>query len=170
MNSALKTANAVGLAFRPVNPLADAETLIWFGRDLYRESVGSDRKFEQDFGRTGARFPMWIAACAAADPSFAMLLMRDETAIGMIVLGADCRDPAVGHIHHLYVAPGHRGGGYGGLLDDYAREAFALAGFRRAQLNVAAGNRRALRFYIAQGWRDIGASRNGALRYMEVAI
>ncbi|MHA7871355.1 MAG: GNAT family N-acetyltransferase, partial [Hyphococcus sp.] len=75
-----------------------------------------------------------------------------------------------GHVHHFYVKPTHRGQGFGGLLDDYARETLRRAGSVRARLNVTARNARAIRFYLAQGWEDIGAPPGSALRFMQVAL
>ena len=156
------------LAFRAVDPVADAATLIAFGRDLYVESVGGDGAFRRDYGRRGEGFPAWIGRCARADPAFAALLTEDALPIGLIVLGAEPRDGDIGHVHHLYVAPAHRGQGFGGLLDDYARETLKAAGCARARLNVAGRNARALRFYAAQGWTEAGRRRG--LVWMELAL
>ncbi|MGE0409870.1 MAG: N-acetyltransferase family protein [Amphiplicatus sp.] len=159
---------ASSLAFRAVDPYTDGRRLIAFGRDLYVESLGDARGFERDYGPGGARFPAWIASCASR--GLAAFLTEDGRPIGLVVLGLDERDPALGRVHHFYVVPSHRGRGFGGLLDDYARAALAQAGRRRARLNVTARNRRARRFYKAQGWVDIGPSGEAALRFLEVAL
>ena len=159
------------LAFRTVDPLADAAVLTAFGRDLYVESLGDDAAFRRDFGRYGQKFPLWIASCAAADPAFAALLTEDDAPAGLVALGRSMRDGDVGLVHHFYVKPSHRGRGFGGLLDDYARDVLRAAGCVRARLNVTARNARARRFYIAQGWRDIGGAPGpSSLRFMEVAL
>lgn len=156
------------LGFRRARPAADADLLIAFARDLYRESLGHDGAFFRDFGPRGARFPVWIATCAAAHPDFAAFLAEEGEDIGLVVLGLDERDPRLGRAHHFYVAPDWRGQGFGGLLDDYARATLKAAGCARARVNVAAGNARAVRFYRAQGWRAIGRTRG--LVWMEVAL
>lgn len=161
---------ARALAFRTADPAADAALLTAFGRDLYVESLGGDTQFRRDFGRYGQKFPLWIAACAAADPSFAALLTEDGEAVGLVVLGRGVRDPNSGHVHHFYVKPSHRGQGFGGLLDDYARATLARAGCKRARLNVTARNVRAIRFYLAQGWEDVGAHQGSTLRFLEVGL
>jgi GNAT superfamily N-acetyltransferase len=158
------------LAFRPANPYTDARALIAFGRDLYIESLGNAAAFERDFGKGGERFPVWVASCAASSPDLAALLTEDGGAIGLVVLGRDRRDPRLGRVHHFYVIPSHRGRGFGGLLDDYARETLRRAGCARARLNVASGNARAIRFYAAQGWSEIARRASSVLRYMEVAL
>ena len=159
------------LAFRPVRPLADAAMLTSFGRDLYVESLGRDHEFRRDYGARGQKFPLWVAACAAADPDYAALLTENGEAIGLVVLGGGARNEAVGHVHHFYVVPSHRGRGFGGLLDDYARATLRSAGYMRARLNVTATNDRAIRFYLAQGWEKM-RERSGAGRLvnMEVAL
>ena len=155
--------------FRRIDPLKDAKTLVTFGRGLYRESLGSEYQFRREFGQFGQRFPLWIAACAASYPDFAVFLTEDQRPIGMAVLGADRRDQSCGHVHHFFVLGSHRGQGFGGLLDDYARHMLKSTGYKRARLNVTAQNRRAIRFYLAQGWRDVGGSMSG-LRNMEVRL
>ena len=170
MSNAAPYRHAGALAIRPVDAIADARTLVAFGRDLYLESLGDETKFQRDYGRRGQKFPFWIASCAARNPDFAAFLTVDETPIGFTVVGADMRDRRYGHVHHFYVAPDYRGRGYGGLLDDYARETLASAGYGHARLNVTTRNARAIRFYVAQGWRDIGGSKNGALRFMETPL
>jgi GNAT superfamily N-acetyltransferase len=158
------------LSFRPVDPRTDARALISFGRDLYMESLGDTRVFERDFGPKGARFAQWISSCAADSRDFASFLAENGEPIGLVVLGRDPRERTLGRVHHFYVVPSHRGQGFGGLLDDYARDTLKSAGCLRARLNVAAGNARAIRFYAAQGWSEIRRRGPSVLRYMEVAL
>jgi len=158
------------LDFRAVNPVRDAATLIAFGRDLYAASLGNDTQFFREYGVYGERFPRWIAGCGAENRDFAAFLTEDGVEIGMAVLGGEAGERGVGHVHHFYVTPSHRGQGFGGLLDDYARATLRGAGFSRARLNVTARNARAMRFYIAQGWREINPKARAPLRFLEVAL
>ncbi len=159
---------AKALAFRPACPQGDASILIAFARDLYRESLGSDAGFWHDYGACGEKFPLWIAACAAADPGFAAMLTENGAAIGLVVLGMS-RRKALGHVHHFYVVPERRGQGFGGLLDEYARRTLGRAGASRARLNVAPRNERAIRFYLAQGWQKTPRTASRLIN-MEVAL
>lgn len=168
MSSGAYAKYAKTLGFRAIDPVADAPLLIRFGRDLYIESVGDDAAFRRDYGPKGERFPHWVASCAVTRPAFAAFLTENAVPIGLVVVGAD--HDGAGHVHHFYVKPSHRGRGFGGLLDDYARETLRNAGFRKARLNVTARNDRALRFYAAQGWREIPRLPGARLRYMEVAL
>lgn len=156
------------LKFRQIKPAADAGLLIRWGRDLYRESLGREDAFYRDYGRYGASFPVWIASCLAGNPDFAAMLTEDSRPIGMAVLGHDQNNPALGRVHHFYVEESHRGKGFGGLLDDYARDALTGVGAVRARLNVACANERARRFYKAQGWEE--TDRRGGLVWMETAL
>ena len=169
MNHAAPYHYAKKLTFRHIAPVTDENILIAFGRDLFVQSVGDARSFHRTYGRYGQRFPLWVAACAARNPDFACFLTEDETPIGMAVVGADRREPHIGHIHHLYMRGTHRGQGFGGLLDDHARVTLRDAGFARARLNVSELNTRAVRFYEAQGWTEYCASRDG-LQFFETAL
>ena len=157
------------LAFRLIDPQADGDLLVEFGRQLYIESLGSDAAFKRDFGVFGQKFPLWIATCIAENPKNAAFLTADNVVVAMVVVGRDRRDNRVGHVHHFFVAQAHRGRGIGGLLDDYARDVLRKSGFTLAKLNVTAQNNRALRFYLAQGWRDV-TTKNSKLRIMEVDL
>ena len=170
MSDAAPYRYAKQLAFRPVDLARDAKTLIGFGLDLYIESLGTDAGFRRDFGTRGEKFPYWVASCGKLHPGFSSVLTEDDKSIGLVVLGEDRRHKNVGHVHHFYVVPSHRGQGFGGVLDDYARTALRDAGYEKARLNVAARNARALRFYRAQGWTELQARKPGLLRYMEVSL
>lgn len=159
---------AKALTFRSVSATRDGAQLIRFGRDLYRTSLGREDAFFRDYGRHGVGFPKWLANCAATNPAFVQLLVEDATEIGFVTLGCDLRDPAIGRVHHFYITPDHRGQGFGGLLDDYARETLKAAAARTARLNVTVRNARAIRFYEAQGWKE--KARRGGLIFMETKL
>ncbi|MEM8934936.1 MAG: GNAT family N-acetyltransferase [Pseudomonadota bacterium] len=162
---------AKSLEFRPVDPVGESDLLIRYGRDLYRESLGDDHAFRRDYGWYGERFPDWIQSCGAADPSFAALLTEDVNPIGLVALAVDPQNPKRGRVHHFYIEPGHRGQGFGGLLDDYARARLASAGCERIRLNVTKTNDRARRFYEAQGWSPVRSGFASArLCELEIAL
>lgn len=156
------------LAFRHVSATHDGALLIAFGRDLYRESLGREDAFYRDYGRRGVNFPRWVASCGGANRAFAQMLEEDGAPIGFVVLGCDARDASIGRVHHFYVQPAHRGRGFGGLLDAYARKTLKTAGAHSARLNVTVSNARAIRFYHAQGWEE--KARRGGLIFMETNL
>ena len=163
------------LSFRKVRPASDAKMLIAFGRSLYRASTGDDDAFAQEFGASGAGFIGSIENCVARNPDFAAFLDEDQYTVGFVALGVSPRNDELGRVHHLVITASHRGQGFGGLLDDYARDTLRDAGCSRAILNVTAQNDRAIRFYEAQGWRlqttqKGAAALRGGLRWYEVAL
>ncbi len=168
MSDETYTKYSKALTFRRVRATRDAALLIRFGRDLYRASLGREDAFYRDYGRYGAGFPQWIASCAETNPGFAQLLEEESVEIGLVVLGRDDRDPSIGRVHHFYITPDHRGQGFGGVLDDYARDTLKDAGAGIARLNVTARNARAIRFYQGQGWKE--KARRGGLIFMETRL
>lgn len=156
------------LSLRKVEPQNDAALLIRFGRDLYRESLGNEDAFFRDYGRYGANFPVWISACMERDRAYAKFLVEDGEEVALAVLGIDEHDRMIGRVHHFYVTPTHRGQGFGGILDDYARDTLSDRGCCVARLNVSARNKRAIRFYEGLGWLE--THRRGGLIWMETKL
>jgi len=73
--------------------------------------------------------------------------------------GEDTDARATAQLLALYVDPHCWGSGAGRTLMRSARSRLAGAGYRRAVLWMFAGNRRAERFYLADGWQPDGRSR-----------
>ena len=48
-------------AFRPIDPVADRDTLLAFARDLFATSFGDPGWFDRRFGAGGARYLDWLA-------------------------------------------------------------------------------------------------------------
>lgn len=65
-----------------------------------------------------------------------------------------------GELLALYVDPDRWGLGIGRTLIEAARSSLALGGYERASLWVLAGNRRAERFYLIDGWEPDGSRRD----------
>ena len=55
-------------------------------------------------------------------------------------------------LHQLFLAPAARGTGLGGRLLADGESRIAAAGHRRAWLDCAVGNDKAIRFYTCSGW------------------
>ena len=62
-----------------------------------------------------------------------------------------------GELGLLHVAPAHWGNGVGLALHGAAVDALRGLGVSTAHLDVFAHNHRARRFYLARGWREVGA-------------
>jgi GNAT superfamily N-acetyltransferase len=69
-----------------------------------------------------------------------------------------------GNIWALFVDPRHEGRGYGRSLHDVAVAWLRSRGFERLWLTTDPGTR-AQRFYEAAGWRCVGRTQTGELRF-----
>jgi ribosomal protein S18 acetylase RimI-like enzyme len=84
-----------------------------------------------------------IAGLATGEPA------RTEHGRGALI-------PGLAHIGMVFVDPEHWGTGLGGVLVDDLLTALRTAGYRRAQLWVRIGNRRARRLYAGRGFQPTG--------------
>jgi ribosomal protein S18 acetylase RimI-like enzyme len=65
-------------------------------------------------------------------------------------------DLSVGYVNLFYLIPEFRGRGFGRQLDRYAANFFNQLGCQSARLSVSLTNQVAMRFYLRQGWIDLG--------------
>jgi GNAT superfamily N-acetyltransferase len=118
--------------------------------DPYLDSLRpEDRAARYTFDRDGADDPITIVVLVGDR-------IRGFATIGPASSGED-RD--VGEVLALYVDPPSWERGLGGELIAEARRRLTARGFTEAILWVLAGNRRADRFYRADGWLPDGARR-----------
>ena len=112
-----------------------------------------DRASRYRFGELDPLAPATIVALEA------------EAICGFATTGPS-RDDAhggAGELMALYVDPDRWGLGIGRTLLAQARTAMARAGFERALLWVLAGNARAERFYLIDGWAPTGERRQATV-------
>jgi len=118
--------------------------------DAYLDSLRpEDRAARYTFDRHGADDPITIVLLVAG-------VIRGFTTIGP---ARDIADRDVREVLALYVEPHSWGRGIGRRLIVEARRRLTASGFTEAILWVLAGNRRAERFYRADGWLPDGARR-----------
>jgi len=94
-----------------------------------------------------------------ADPTKpATIVALDHDAIvGFVTTGpSNDETDGAGHLMALYVDPDRWGQGIGRTLIAAGRDVLVQRGFTEAALWVLAGNARADRFYVADGWRFDG--------------
>ena len=140
----------MNLAFKLVDLAEHSGVCLRFEADMEKCSYEGDGSLDEE---RGAAFLRKIAEGEA----LCLHVWLGEEIVGQLHLGRVANEP-VGYIHFFYVAPNFRGLGAANLLDDYAAAHFIGRGFRSARLSVMIANRRAVRFYRRQGWRD-GAAR-----------
>lgn len=82
-----------------------------------------------------------------------------ERVVGIVRMGRDPDEPAVGHVFSLYVDPATQGGGVGRGLLTGATSWLHDGGCAEATLWVFEANRRARAFYALNGWQPDGGTR-----------
>lgn len=108
---------------------------------------------------------VWSARLTPRPPRTGVVVATDgRRVVGFASAGppldpSDRADPASGDLYTLYLDPDHWGRGLGALLHAAALDHLVTVGFTHAGLWVLDGNRRALRFYLRQGWVDTGRTR-----------
>jgi GNAT superfamily N-acetyltransferase len=108
-----------------------------------------DRAARYTFGDTGPGVP-------------STMLAVERGAISGFATTGSCRDTdaaSAGELYAIYVDPDRWGLGVGRLLIAEARDCLSRQGFVEAILWVLAGNERARRFYVADGWDPDGSRR-----------
>jgi ribosomal protein S18 acetylase RimI-like enzyme len=97
---------------------------------------------------------------ASAETPSTIVAVERSTLCGFVTTGpAREGTGGAGHLMALYVDPDHWGRGIGRSLIERGRAELAARGYREAVLWLLAGNERARRFYVADGWAfdgDIG--------------
>ena len=98
------------------------------------------------------------------DPDvWCLLAEEDAQLVGQVTVlpaGRSARpvhDAALAHLANLFVRRDFWGTGLAGALHAAAVEAARRRGYSRMRLFVAAGHRRARRFYEREGWTPVGA-------------
>ncbi len=148
----------MALRLRPARE-ADAATVAelhlasW--RDTYRGML-CDSFLDEEAPRL---FPThWSRALAQRPlPGLVMLATVTGDPAGFVALW---RRAEVAYVDHLHVRPGLRGAGIGRTLLRHAAARMQQRGCRCAELEVLAGNARAIRFYEALG-AEIGEEQPG---------
>ncbi|HSO08017.1 MAG TPA: GNAT family N-acetyltransferase, partial [Pelomicrobium sp.] len=95
--------------------------------------------------------PDGIARFLARNPDLSLVAHEDGRLVGFVFCGNDGRR---GYLHHLVVAPSHRGRGIGRALVERCIAALAAQGIVKVHADVLQENDDALRF-----WRRVGFGR-----------
>lgn len=160
-----------GMILRPATPddaMAVARVHVRSWRAAYRNLLPDayldqlrpeDRAPHYDFATTDPRRPRTVVA-------------EEEGAVLGFATTAPSRDAdaaEAGELYALYVDPDQWGKGYGVALIAAARRTLFESGHRIAILWVLEGNRRADRFYRADGWLPDGTRRTDTVWGIEVS-
>lgn len=98
-----------------------------------------------------------LSVAAVSGRDYPLVAELGGAAVGMLYAKVDSADESVVNLFQVWVAPGSRGHGVGAAL---LREAIRWArarGARAVQLSVTSGDTPAVRLYVREGFRDLGA-------------
>lgn len=102
-----------------------------------------------------ARWRSWLDA-SRAEETRGFVAESEDRCIGVVLVGPDPRDPSLGHIARMYVAPERWGQGIGRSLYQAALAHFDRVGYQEATLWVLEANHRARSWYERLGWVPTG--------------
>jgi RimJ/RimL family protein N-acetyltransferase len=144
----------------PIDLESSGRTAVAFRADSFVCSFGSAERFYEADGKGDERYLAWLSERMQSIPGSCVHVWSGDTIVGQIEMGRFRSAPEIGYVYLYYLAPAWRGRGLGRHLDDYATQFLRGMGFRRARLNVSPTNHRAMRFYVRNGWRDLGPVRD----------
>ena len=144
------------LRFTPIDLDASGETAVVFRADSFVCSFGSAERFYEADGKGHERYLVWLRQRMQSLPGSCVHVWSGNSLVGQIEMMRFKNDPELGYVNLYYLVPAYRSRGLGRYLDRYAAEFLTGLGFRRARLNVSPTNEQAMRFYMKNGWRDLG--------------
>ncbi len=144
------------MSILPLDLAAHGPAVIALARMAFVESFGSLERFEAQHGPDGTGVLTELSGRQARHPWALWGAVEDGVLRGLLVLGSLDERPPIGHVVIISVVPEARGTGLGSALLAHAARTLAAAGFVRARLRAGERNRRALRFYLREGWSDVG--------------
>jgi GNAT superfamily N-acetyltransferase len=144
------------LTFTPVDLKSYENVCVQFSEDAFVESFGDAKRFHEEDGKGSERYRVWLRERLAKDPTSVVLVWNESKIIGQVTAGKWKVDPSVGYVNLYYLIPEMRGKGFSKYLEAYTENYLKGLGFKLARLSVSPINKRAVRFYEKNGWRDIG--------------
>ena len=144
------------LEFKPINLERHQDLCIQFRADAFACSFGSTVLFYGEDGKGAERYLQWLRQQITDIQNSCVHLWKGKQVIGQMEMGRWNLDPTVGYVNLFYLIPEVRGQGLGQKLDQYATNFFKQLGCPSARLSVSPTNLAAVRFYLKQGWIDLG--------------
>ncbi|NER82962.1 MAG: GNAT family N-acetyltransferase [Leptolyngbya sp. SIO1D8] len=112
--------------------------------------------FYKEDGSGATDYLLWLRQRMAEIPNSCVHVWQGAQIIGQIEMGFWKRCPSVGYVNLFYLMPEWRGQGLGQQLEQHATDFFQKLGCKAARLSASPTNFIAMRFYLKQGWRDLG--------------
>ena len=139
------------LTFRTIDLAAHSQVVLRFRDEFMRDGYGT-----LDPDRTDRQYLSRLRQKIAAEPRFAVHAWKGDEIVGEVVLDRYYHDPSAGWVNRHYVVEVERGTGAAEELDAYTQQTFTELGLTRAYVATFPQNERAIRFYLRQGWTDLG--------------
>ena len=144
------------LVLAPIDLDSTVELVVRFRADSFACSFGSDERFYESDGKGHERYLIWLQKRMEEMPGSCVHVWRDNEIIGQMEMGRFREEPKVGYVYLYYLLPAFRNRGFGADLDRYATAYLTHQGFLSARLNASPTNLQAMRFYLKNGWIDLG--------------
>jgi ribosomal protein S18 acetylase RimI-like enzyme len=144
------------LEFKPINVEQYQDLCVHFRADSFVCSFGSADRFYEEDGSGVNGYLHWLRQQIAENPNSCVHVWQGERIVGQMEMRRWKRDPSIGYVNLFYLIPEFRGRGFGRQLDQYAANFCSQLGCRSARLSVSPTNLMAVKFYLKQGWVDLG--------------
>ena len=139
------------LTFRTIDLAAHSQVVLRFRDEFMRDGGGT-----LDPDRTDRQYLARLRQEIAAEPRFAVHAWKGDEIVGEVLLDRYYHDPSAGWVSRHYVVEAERGTGAAEELEAYTEQVFTELGLTRAYVATFPQNERAIRFYLRQGWTDLG--------------
>lgn len=144
------------LEFKPIDIEHYEDLCVQFRVDSFVCSFGSADRFYEEDGNGANSYLQWLRQRIIEIPNSCVHVWQREQVIGQIEMRRWKHDLSVGYVNLFYLIPEFRGRGFGQQLDRYAAHFFSQLGCQSARLSVSPTNQVAMKFYLRQGWIDLG--------------
>jgi len=142
------------LIFTPINFENHASLCVKFRADSFLESFGTTEPFFE-VDTDGVQYIEWLKGRIGATYN-GLHIWYQGNIIGQLELGRRKIEDNFGYVNLYYLIPEVRGKGFSSNLDEFATSYLKGLGYRKARLSVSPTNKRAIRFYLKNGWNDLG--------------
>lgn len=144
------------LTILPMNLPRDLDITVRLVEATYIASFGSADRFHEADGKGIEKYITKVTKKCHDLPGSCVHLWDGDTIVGQAEMQPWKNDPSLGYVNTYYLIPEYRGNGFGKQIDEYVVEYLRSQGFTDARLSVSITNEVAQRFYLRQGWVNLG--------------
>ena len=157
--------------FKPISLQDHLELCLIYKEDAFICSFGSAENFYEADGEGASRYIEILRNKIIEIPESCIHVWHNGNIVGQIELGEYNNSSSIGYVNLFYLVPHYRGTGLSIALENYAVNFFRQRDFHAIRLSVSISNIPAVRFYLRQGWNDIGPRKDRiGVHYMEKII